>query len=223
MKLKKLVLILSAFVIGCASKKDEYAKPYNPVPPDIPQEKVSRTAGSLYTGSYNNLFTDSKAFNVGDIITIKVVETIAGQTASGTNTQEQSKMSLGVPSPTIMGKQVPNKTPIAGITQNNSDTYKGTASTNRSSKLIATISARVTKVYPNGNLFIVGKKVVKVNDDYQTLVISGIVKPTDILQDNSVDSSRISDMYVEYNGEGYIADSTKPGWLAQFLKKIWPF
>lgn len=216
------VLIFSVVLIGCASK-NEYAKPYNPTPPEIKEEKAIKTAGSLYTGSYNNLFSDSKAFTVGDVITIKVIETIAGQTASGTTTQEQSKMDLNLPSPTIMGKQVPNKTPIAGITESNSDTYKGTASTNRSSKLIASISARVVKVYPNGNLFIVGKKVVKVNDDYQTLVISGIVRPTDILQDNSVDSSRISDLYVEYNGEGYIADSTRPGWLAQFLKKIWPF
>jgi flagellar L-ring protein precursor FlgH len=222
--MKKIGLfILSISLISCAGKKSEYAKPYNPTPPEIQEEKTVRTAGSLYTGSYNNLFSDSKAFTVGDVITIKVIETIAGQTASGTTTQEQSKMDLNLPSPTIMGKKVPNKTPIAGITESNSDTYKGTASTNRSSKLIASISARVVKVYPNGNLFIVGKKVVKVNDDYQTLVISGIVRPTDILQDNSVDSSRISDLYVEYNGEGYIADSTRPGWLAQFLKKIWPF
>lgn len=216
------IFLMSVFILGCASK-NEYAKPYNPVPPEIKEEKTVRTAGSLYTGSYNNLFSDSKAFTVGDVITIKVIETIAGQTASGTTTQEQSKMDLNLPSPTIMGKKVPNKTPIAGMTESNSDTYKGTASTNRSSKLIASISARVVKVYPNGNLFIVGKKVVKVNDDYQTLVISGIVRPTDILQDNSVDSSRISDLYVEYNGEGYMADSTRPGWLAQFLKKIWPF
>jgi flagellar L-ring protein precursor FlgH len=216
------VFLLSALLIGCALKKNEYAKPYNPIPPDIQEEKKKTTPGSLYTGTYNNLFTDSKAFTVGDVITIRVTEAVAGQTSSGTTTQEQSNMNLNFPSPSLLGKPIINK-PIAGVTENNSDTYKGTASTNRSSKLIASISARVTKVYPNGSLFIVGKKVVKVNDDYQTLLISGIVRPTDIMQDNSVDSSRISDLYVEYNGEGYMADSTRPGWLAQFLKKIWPF
>jgi len=224
--MKRLLLlfgVIGFITAGCAKKTSEYGKPFNPNPPEIEQEKVARTPGSLYTGSYNNLFSDSKAFTVGDVITIRVVENIAGQTASNTNTQEQQKMDLNVPTPKLMGKNLINKTPIAGITEQNSDTYKGSASTNRKSTLIATISARVTKVYPNGNLFIVGKKVVKVNDDYQTLVISGIVKPTDIMQDNSVDSSRISDMYVEYNGEGYMADSSRPGWLAQFLKKIWPF
>ena len=221
-KLNLFIPLISFILISCATKK-EYGKPFNPDPPEVPQEKVSRTAGSLYTGSYNDLFTDSKAFRVGDVITVKVFESIAGQSSANTNTQEQQKMDLNIPTPKIMGKDLINKTPIAGISEQNSDSYKGSSTTNRKSSLIATISARVTKVYPNGDLFIVGKKVVKVNDDYQTLVISGIVRPTDIMQDNSVDSSRISDMYVEYNGEGYMADSTRPGWLAQFLKRIWPF
>jgi flagellar L-ring protein precursor FlgH len=45
----------------------------------------------------------------------------------------------------------------------------------------------------------------------------------DIDADNSVESSKISDMYVEYNGEGFIAQTQKPGWLANFLMEIWPF
>lgn len=68
-----------------------------------------------------------------------------------------------------------------------------------------------------------GKKIVKINEDEQILKISGIVKPTYIEQDNSVLSDRISDMYVEYNGKGFIADNQKPGWLSRFLVKIWPF
>ncbi len=219
----KKFIVFSILLISSCATKNEYGKPFNPIPPDIKEQEVKKTSGSLYTGNYNNLFSDTKAYTVGDVITIKVFENMSGQSASNTATQEQQNMNLSVPTPKLMGKDLVNKTPIAGISEQQQDTYKGNASTNRKSTLIASISARVAKVYPNGNLFVVGKKVVKVNDDYQTLVISGIVKPTDISQDNSIDSSRISDLYVEYNGEGYIADSTKPGWLAQFLKKIWPF
>lgn len=216
-------LTMATVILSCAPKRDDYTKEFAPVPPQVNVEIKPASAGSLYTGNYNNLFTDAKALNVGDIITIKVVENLAGQGSANTQTQEKSDMKLSAPSPNLLGKPLINKDPVLGITQSGSDNYQGKASTDRSARLIATISARVTKVYPNGNLFIVGKKVVRVNDDNQVLLISGIVKPTDIMQDNSVDSSRISDMYVEYNGEGYMADSTKPGWLAQFLKRIWPF
>lgn len=221
--MKKMVFFMVFFIFSCATKRPDYGKEFNPAPPDIQAEKVPASPGSLYTGSYSNLFSDAKAFTEGDVITIRVVENISGQGSSTTQTQEKSDMNLSAPSPALLGKPIINKDPLLGMKSSNSDTYQGSATTDRKAKLVAVITARVTKVYPNGNLFIVGKKVVRVNDDNQVLLISGIVKPTDIMQDNSVDSSRISDMYVEYNGEGYVADSSKPGWLAQFLKRIWPF
>lgn len=217
------ISFLAVTIISCAPKRDDFAKEFSPNPPQIDTDEKYVSAGSLYKGNYSNLFSDTKAFSVGDVITIKVMEQLKGQGSSNTQTQEKSDMNLSAPSPTLLGKPVVNKNPILGMKESSSDNYQGKSSTDRSARLIATISARVTKVYPNGNLFIVGKKVVRVNDDYQVLLISGIVRPTDIMQDNSIDSSRISDMYVEYNGEGYMADSSKPGWLAQFLKRIWPF
>lgn len=223
MKRLNFLIVLTVFVISCAPKRTDFAKEFSPMPPQIEVDTGYTSAGSLYKGSYSNLFSDAKAFSVGDVITIRVTEELKGQGSANTQTQEKSDMNLSVPSPTLLGKPVINKNPVLGMKQSGSDNYQGKASTDRSARLIATISARVTKVYPNGNLFIIGKKVVRVNDDYQVLLISGIVKPTDIMQDNSIDSSRISDMYVEYNGEGYMADSSKPGWLAQFLKRIWPF
>lgn len=221
--MKLLVVILVLFVISCSSKKPEYAKEFNPVPPEIGQDAKPVSAGSLYNGRPVNYFSDVKAFREGDIITIKVFENIRGQGNSNTKTDEKGDINLSAPSPVVLGKPVLNKNPVLGLKTSNSDTYKGSASTDRSARLIATISARVVKVYPNGNMFIVGKKVVKVNDDDQVLLISGIVRPYDIMQDNSVDSSRISDMYVEYNGRGYMAEASRPGWLARFLKTIWPF
>ncbi|HCB69868.1 MAG TPA: flagellar basal body L-ring protein FlgH [Persephonella sp.] len=213
-----------AFILlfSCAQKEKEVFKPFNPQPPEIIEDQVKPPAGSLYTG-YGNLFSDDKAYQVGDIITIKVVENISGSGSANSSGSRDSSVDLDFPSPTIMGKQTPNKSPIAGLKAGSKNNFKGTGKTDRKAKLIATISARVVKVYPNGNLFIVGKKIVKINEDEQILKISGIVKPTYIEQDNSVLSDRISDMYVEYNGKGFIADNQKPGWLSRFLVKIWPF
>lgn len=218
-----LSILASVFLSSCGSgAKKINMRPFNPKPPEIIDENIKRPPGSLYTG-YDNLFSDDKAYRVGDTITIKIVENVKGQGASQSGAAENSSLNLGFPSPTVLGKPLINKSPILGINTGSSHNYKGKGSTARSAKLIATITARVVKVYPNGNLFVVGKKVIKINDDTQILRISGIVKPTYIQQDNSVDSSRISDMYVEYNGKGFFADTEEPGWLYKFFAKIWPF
>ncbi|WP_457626351.1 flagellar basal body L-ring protein FlgH [Persephonella sp.] len=211
------------FMISCSEKK-QALKPFNPQPPEIISQKPVSPPGSLFTEmTSTNLFSDDKAYQIGDIITIKVVENISGSGSANSQSGRDTSVEYDFPSPTLMGKPVVNKTPIAGVKAGSKNSFKGTGKTDRKARLIATISARVVKVYPNGNLFIVGKKIIKINEDEQVLRISGIVEPTYIEQDNSILSSKISDMYIEYNGKGFIADNQRPGWLAQFLAKIWPF
>ena len=209
------------FIISCSQKK-VVLQPYEPKPPEIEERKVKTPPGSLYTGR-ENLFTDDKAFEVGDIITIKVVEKLTGSGSANTKSNKKANLDLNFPSPTIMGKKVPNKTPIAGITAESKGSFQGNGNTNRNAKLVATISARVEKVYPNGNLYVVGKKILKINNDEQVLIVAGMVKPTYIQQDNSVLSTQLSDVYIEYNGKGFVSNSGEPGWLTKVLMKIWPF
>ena len=222
----KWILISGLFgllIMSCAEKK-QALEPFEPKPPEIKQQKQSTPPGSLFTeATATNLFSDDKAYQVGDIITIKVVENISGSGSANSQSSKDSSVDLDFPSPTLLGKPLINKSPIGAMKTGSKNNFKGSGKTDRKANLVATISARVVKVYPNGNLFIVGKKIIKINEDEQVLRISGIVEPTNIEQDNSILSSRISDMYIEYNGKGFIADNQRPGWLAQFLSKIWPF
>ena len=217
-------LILPVFFLFSCAEKKQTLKPFEPKPPEIVSERPVSPPGSLYTeATATNLFSDDKAYQVGDVITVKVVENISGSGSANSQSSRDTSVDLDFPSPTLMGKPLVNKSPIAGMKAGSKNNFKGTGKTDRKARLIATISARVVKVYPNGNLFIVGKKIIKINEDEQILRISGIVEPTYIDQDNSILSSKISDMYIEYNGKGFIADNQRPGWLAQFLTKIWPF
>ncbi|SNR88628.1 flagellar basal body L-ring protein FlgH [Desulfurobacterium atlanticum] len=218
------LVVFLFFFSGCSSsqrRKEVVVKPPPPPPVEV-AKPVSK--GSLYTG-YDNLFSDPKAHQVGDIITIKVVESLSGEGSSSNSVGKQTQMGIDLQSPTILGKKIPGDSlnPLLGFQANPQSSFSGQGATKRNTKLIATITARVTKVYPNGNLYIEGEKVIRINDDVQILKISGMISPTDIEQDNSISSSKISDMYVEYNGKGFWAESQRPGWLARFLMKIWPF
>ena len=223
-KVYPLIVLCLFLFSGCRSsekKKEVIVKPPPPPPVEV-AKPVSK--GSLYTG-YDNLFSDPKAHQVGDIITIKVVESLSGEGSSSNSVGKQTEMGIDLQGPTILGKKIPGDSlnPILGFQTSPKSSFSGQGATKRNTKLIATITARVTKVYPNGNLYIEGEKVIRINDDVQVLKISGMISPTDIEQDNSISSSKISDMYVEYNGKGFWAESQRPGWLARFLMKIWPF
>ncbi|MRJ01893.1 MAG: flagellar basal body L-ring protein FlgH [Epsilonproteobacteria bacterium] len=217
--------ILSALILllgGCGQKRRPPEPPKELTPPKLGEIEAPRSPGSLYSG-YDNLFSDAKAYNVGDILTIRVVENVRGSGSTDTKTSRSHKMNLDFPSPTVGNRKVFNREKLFGFDQQSSNTFQGKGGTNRSARLIATITARVVKVYPNGNLFIVGKKYITINSDTQILRISGIVNPAYIEADNSIDSSRIGDMYVEYRGKGFMNQTQEPGWLANLLMKIWPF
>ena len=216
--------VTAILLLFSCSEKQQALKPFEPKPPEVVYQQPKRPPGSLFTGvGTTNLFSDDKAYQVGDVITIKVVENVQGYGSANTQSSRDTNVDLDFPSPTILGKPFLNKNSLAGAKAGSKNSFKGKGKTDRRARLIANITARVVKVYPNGNLFIVGKKIIKINNDEQILRISGIVDPSSIEQDNSILSSKISDMYVEYNGKGFIADNQRPGWLAQFLSKIWPF
>ena len=53
--------------------------------------------------------------------------------------------------------------------------------------------------------------------------ISGVVRPIDIDQENSVKSSMVADAEIEFVGRGVLTDNQKQGWLSRFLGWVWPF
>ena len=216
-------ICLSVVLLSSCGTGEKRAVVFPKEPKPLAVEK-SVSPGSLFTG-YDNLFSDPKAHRVGDVITINVYEVLSGSGSSDTKSAKKSSYSLNVNKPKVFGKPFPGKSkdPLIGFSTSPSKSFSGKSATKRNAKLIATISARVVKVYPNGDLFVVGEKVIKINDDYQVLRISGVVRPSDIGPDNTVPSSKVADMYVEYNGKGYFNESRRPGWLARFIEKIWPF
>jgi flagellar L-ring protein precursor FlgH len=76
---------------------------------------------------------------------------------------------------------------------------------------------------PNGNLKIIGNREVLVNHENQLIILSGVIRPRDISEDNIVDSKFISDAKIAYSGSGVIDDRQRPGWLANLLNNLWPF
>ncbi len=164
-----------------------------------------------YSASVPNIYSDQRALRVDDILTIEINENATAQDQSQTNTDKSNSYNLGMGGGTGLLKILPN----FGASSSNQVAYSGAGSTSRQGTLTATISARVVKVLDNGNLQIEGSKVVEINEEKETIKVSGIVRPQDILQNNIVPSCNIADAQITYTGKGVATTGQRPGFLAR--------
>jgi flagellar L-ring protein precursor FlgH len=182
-------------------------------------------APSLFSANAPDLFLyrDVKARNVGDILTIQVIENASATNSATTATQKKGDVSLSAPA--LAGLETIN-TPLnfSNVLQAAGGlNFNGTGSTTRSGQLQAAISARVVQVLPNGDLRIEGTKVVTINGERQTLTIGGMVRSHDVSPTNVILSTAIANMDVKFDGKGVVADSNKPGWFYKLYQIINPF
>lgn len=185
-------------------------------------QAIAENDGSLWSEDrpQSFLFSDFKAGRVGDVVTVRIVESSKGNKNASTKTEKDSSLStsisafFGMPS---------DKLSQASVGAETSEKHDGAGSTSRSSELTAVITARVIDVMPNGNFVIDGRREVIVNNETQLLYVTGIVRPEDIGPNNTVLSSYIADAKITYTGSGVVSDKQRVGWFVRLLDKVWPF
>ena len=197
-----------------------------------PTETYQNTAagnGSLWVdnGSLSEMFINAKARRVGDIVTIKIVESSKATNNASTNTGRTTATAVGLTSFFGLENRFPSGSnffnPFSPVQSDYSNEFDGKGSTARSGDLTAYMSARIVQVLPNGNLVIEGNREVRVNNENQIITLTGIVRPRDISPANIVQSTYLADARISYSGTGVLNDHQRPGWLARILDKVWPF
>ena len=187
--------------------------------------------GSLWqdNGALSSLFKDYKASNVGDVVTVFLdpASKLTGESGANTDLQRQGGVG-GSLKAGWSGTTWATKDYKGTMSANLKNTSKGGGKTTRSGLLTGTITARVVKVLPDGNLVIIGGREITVNDETQDLMISGIIQPRDIRYEPKkrryeVHSSCISDAKFVYKGRGVIAQRQRPGWFSNLFNVISPF
>lgn len=238
----KGMLIATLIILwGCASgtqnqQPDDTAtqvEPFQAIKAEIAQEQAKEMElaeeGSLFEsgGEMASLFVNPKARRIGDIVTIKIVESSKATNQASTTTGRNSGIKAGIEHFFNAENQVPNSSalfkPFSLVTAGFESDFKGDGTTKRSGDLSAYITARVADRMPNGNLVVVGTREVMVNNEKQQITLAGIIRPRDISSSNEIESTYISDAQISYSGTGVINDGQRPGWLSRALGKIWPF
>ena len=230
-------MLTMGMISGCAGKAPGTAQAV--IPQGMTNEPALQVSyplippreGSLWTEESVPLFEDTKARNPGDTVVVDIVENSSSSMDVNTETTRDSTMNIGVPNlfgymrqfealsnPTKKG-MLGDK--MVGTTYKNN--FKGEAKSDRKGQITASIAARITEVFPNGNLQLYGRRALKVNSEVQYIVVSGVVRPGDITSDNRVQSTYLADSRIEYYGRGALADKQRPGWGTRLFDNLWPF
>lgn len=165
-------------------------------------------AETLYQAdSYRSLTSDRRAYQIGDVLTVLIVENSSASATAGTNTDKSNNVGIKF--------SIPNRQEESALSLQ--EEFDGRGKIARSGKLLAQISVTVKDINPNGDLLISGDQLIEINDEKQSINIKGKVRPIDIDARNSVLSTRIADAQIKYVGDGVLADSQHKGWLSKII------
>ncbi|CAH0212876.1 MULTISPECIES: flagellar basal body L-ring protein FlgH [Stenotrophomonas] len=219
-----LACAVAALLGGCVIAGD--VRPYPtmaPLQPIMPPQSEP-TAGAIYAaGPTLQLYSDRRARDVGDLLTITLLENTTAQTSANTATNKESNLSLGTPS--ILGAPVTlGGKDILSATAKGARDFTGKGNSAQSNRLQGNVTVTVVQRLPNGNLVVQGQKNLRLNQGDELVQVQGIVRPGDISADNTVPSSRVAEARIVYGGRGPVAQSNAMGWLSRFFNSgLTPF
>jgi flagellar L-ring protein precursor FlgH len=220
-----LVLIISFLAIsGCASIEQAKTLPddpdFAPILPEMEETSIIPT-GSLFKVNYvNNIYSDSKAHRVGDIISVILSESTQAQKNAKTELSKENSATLD-PIIGLGGAAVNFKSNPIQFGFNQGSDFSGDSKANQGNSLDGNISVHVLRVLPNGNLMIRGEKWMSLNNGDEYIRLTGVIRAQDIGSDNTIISSKIANARIQYAGTGTFADMQEQGWLSSFFSSSW--
>ena len=171
------------------------------------------------------LTQDSRARNVGDLMTLIIGESSEVQNSEDKAMSKQSGNGLNSDFEAATSGGLTDQSSSASLDTSNSArrSFSGRASYRDSREYTDHITVSVVDVLPNGNMIIAGRRSLTIAGEQRTLVISGMVRPIDLGPDNRIHSRYVADLRTVYEGDGPSRRFSRQGWFSKAANKIWPF
>ncbi len=234
MTTRPLLILPLLLVAGCSQSLKEINKEpsLSPVGASIDPEMMAAynypkrpapvtSRYSLWDDRQSRLFTDPRALNVGDILTVEIYIDDKARLKNDSKRSRDASRNLGLSGSYSVGGAGSSAAAEGQIGSGTSTT--GSGATERSENIRLRIAAVVTQVLSNGNLRIRGTQEVRVNAELRILTIEGIARPSDIGPENTISYERIAEARISYGGRGRLTEVQQPPYGQQFLDTVLPF
>jgi flagellar L-ring protein precursor FlgH len=206
--------------------KDPSYKPVSlPMPP---QEARNINANSLWQAGSRAFFKDQRATKVGDILTVLVTISDKADMQNKTERKRDGSEAVGAPNilgfETKLGKFLPDAVDASKlVSMDSTSATSGDGKITRKEDIKLKLAAVITQVLPNGNLVVRGTQEVRINAELRQLQIGGVIRPEDILNNNSISYEKIAEARISYGGKGELSDIQTPRYGEQLIDAIMPF
>lgn len=170
---------------------------------------ASLTAGSLWTdnGRLANLVADYKASRVGDLVTISVSQNLSATSAGNVSTNRTLSASSGI-------NALPGQLKTTGIANlfspSSAQALTGKAQATSQTSLSTILTGRVAAVLPSGTLVVEAERQITMNNEHETVILRGLVRPGDLDATNTVASNHVGNLEVEVKGKGVVSEGVRP-------------
>jgi flagellar L-ring protein precursor FlgH len=143
-----------------------------------------------------SLYSDPKATEPGDVLTVILDERTSAQRESSYEGRSSSQVQgNGSATGGGLGGQFGANATIENQTNTSNQAVQ-------SGTLTGTLTVRIVEVNQAGNLIVSGKRRLTVNGSTHVMEVSGVVRTDDIRFDNTVLSHQIADAKIKYNQSG---------------------
>ena len=160
-------------------------------------------------GQAGSMFSDPKAANIGDALTVIIQESANATNRTSTSTDKGNDIAI---TSAIPGAgNVLDFVPLHALNSSTSAKFDGSGTTSRSATLNARVTVNVIGKKHNGDLLIEGVRTLKINGEIEAIHVSGSISPSFVRANNTILSSSISDLNIEYTGKGTITQGARPG------------
>ncbi len=213
--------ILAGTSLALAACGGQRAPGFQAALPPAPQPVVAEPPanGAIFqvNQGFSPLYNGNRASQVGDLVTVVLLErTVTSKTASS-NTKRDGGFSLTPPSAGPFSFD-PNVLNSSG-----QSSFKGQGDASQTNSFRGDITVTIAAVRPNGTALIRGEKVLELSQGEEWIQLSGIIRLSDIDQNNSIASPRIADARITYAGKGAVQRASREGWLSKFFNLVTPF
>ncbi|MCK4856463.1 MAG: flagellar basal body L-ring protein FlgH [candidate division Zixibacteria bacterium] len=169
-----------------------------------------------FIGGEGSLFTDTKAYRVGDLLTVIIFEDTKASNSNEMKTEENGDFSTrGGP-----GVGPLDFIPLFNVNAQNANKYDGKGSNSRKGSIKGRMTVEVIAQRRNGDLAIESSRILEINFEKEIMSLTGLVRRADINPDNTIYSYNIANAKRTYTGKGPSTQGSKPGLITRLLNWI---
>lgn len=173
---------------------------------------ITSSLGQDNSSNTFSLYADIKAHQVGDVITVLVMENARASRESNIQSNSQAKVNADG----TIGGSMTQFLPLFGASTTVSNSVDDREGTQQQDQLTAKLTATIVEETATGLFRIAGERSVDVNGEKNIMELEGFVRARDISSDNTVYSYHIADANIVYKQGGAMNKVTKPARFARW-------